>query len=86
MGHIVLGIIMASLIGISNLCKVGCKVIFDNKKCEVLYKDNIILRRYKDPTTNLWTLPLTTKEIAKTTPEEVSISPNSARMILIHHV
>ncbi len=59
MGHIVLGITMAFLIGIRILCKVGCKVTFDDKKCEVVYKDNIILRGYKDPTTDLWTLPLT---------------------------
>jgi hypothetical protein len=77
---------MASLIGIRILCKAGCKVIFDNKKCKVLNKDNIILCGYKDPTTNLWTLPLTTKEIAKTTPEVTLISPNSAHIMLSHHV
>ncbi len=86
MGHIVLGITMASLIGIRILCKAGCKVTFDNKKCEVLYKDNIILCGYKDPTTNLWTLPLTPNKIVKTTPVEVLISPNSAHMALSHHV
>jgi hypothetical protein len=67
MGHIVPGITMASLIGIRILCKVGCKVTFDEEKCEVLHKDNIILLGYKDPTTDLWTLPLTPDKIAKTT-------------------
>ena len=57
-GHIVPGITMASLIGIRILCKAGCKVVFDDKKCEVIYKNNIILRGYKDPTTDLWTLPI----------------------------
>jgi hypothetical protein len=52
-GHIVPGITIASLIGIQILCKAGCKVVFDNKKCEVIYKTNIILRGYKDPTTDL---------------------------------
>jgi hypothetical protein len=77
---------MASLIGIRILCKAGCKVTFDDKKCEVVYKDNIILRGYKDPTTDLWTLPLTPGKIAKTTPVEVLISHNSAHMMLNHHV
>jgi hypothetical protein len=85
-GPIVPGITMASLIGIRILCKVGCKVTLDNKKCEVLYKDNIVLCGYIDPTTNLWTLLLTPNKIAKTTLVEVLISPNSARMMLSHHV
>jgi hypothetical protein len=55
-------------------------------KSEVIYKGNIILRSYKDPTTNLWTLPLTPNKIAKTTLVEVLISPNSAHMMLSHHV
>jgi hypothetical protein len=78
MGHIVPGITMASLIGIRILCKAGCKVTFDNKKCEVAYKNTIILCRYKDPTTDLWTLPLTFDKITMTNPVEVTISPNSA--------
>ncbi len=45
-GHIVLGITMASLIGIRILCKAGCKVVFNNEKCEVFYDNDIILRRF----------------------------------------
>jgi hypothetical protein len=78
LGHIVPGITMASLIGIRILCKARCKVTFDNKKCEVIHKNTIILRGYKDPTTDLWTLPLTLDKIAKTTLVKVTISPNSA--------
>jgi hypothetical protein len=44
MGHIVPGITMASVIGIRILCKVGCKVTFNDKKCEEVYKNTIILR------------------------------------------
>jgi hypothetical protein len=69
---------MASLIGIRIICKAGCEVTFDDKKCEVVFKNTIILRGYKDPTTDLWTLPLTLNKIAKTTLVEVMISPNSA--------
>jgi hypothetical protein len=69
---------MASLIGIRILYKAGCKVTFDNKKCEVVYKNTIILRGYKDSTMDLCTLPLTLDKITKTTLVNVTISPNSA--------
>ena len=52
-GHIVPGITMPSLIGIRILCKAGCKVVFDNEKCKVFYNNDIILRGFKDPTTDL---------------------------------
>jgi hypothetical protein len=42
-GHIIPDLKIASLIGIRPLCKVGCKVVFDNEKCDVAYKGNIIL-------------------------------------------
>ena len=54
---------MASLIGIRILCKVGCKVIFTNTTCYVKYNGKIILRGTKDPSTDLWVLPLTPKAI-----------------------
>jgi hypothetical protein len=60
-GHIVPSLTIASLIGIKPLCKAGCKVIFDNKKCEVMFKGVVILRGFKDPSTDLWTLPIPTK-------------------------
>jgi hypothetical protein len=58
-GHIVPDLALALLVSIHPLCKVGCQVIFDNNKCDVEYNRNIISRGYKDPSTNLWTLPLT---------------------------
>jgi len=85
-GHIVPGITMASLIGTRILCKAGCKVVFDDEKCEVFYKNNIILRGYKDPTTDLWTLPIFNNEVAKTTPESILVRPQRAHMMLSHHV
>jgi len=77
---------MPSLIGIHILCKVGCKVVFDNEKCEVFYKNKIILRGYNDPTTDLWTLPIFNDKIAKTTPESILVCPQRAHMMLSHHV
>ena len=86
-GHIVPGITMASLIGIRILCKAGCKVVFDDEKCVVFYKNNIILRGCKDPTTDLWTLPIFDEaEVAKTTPESSLVRPQRAHMMLSHHV
>jgi hypothetical protein len=39
----------------------GCKFIFDNKKCNVLFNGVVILQGFKDPSINLWTLPIPTK-------------------------
>jgi hypothetical protein len=55
-GHIVPALNVASLIGIRPLCKVGCIVTFDDTKCDVIYNDKVILRGYKNKSTNLWTL------------------------------
>ncbi len=66
-GHIIPALKTASLIGIRPLCKVGCKVVFDNVKCDVVYKGWFILQGYKDPSTDLWTLPIT-MEGMRTTP------------------
>ena len=52
--HGVPGVSMASLLGILILCKAGCSVIFTDNKCVVKYQG-----RVKDPTTDIWTLPLT---------------------------
>ena len=61
MGHIVPSLTVALLIGIRPLCKAGCKVIFDDKKCEVVFDNKVILRGHKDPSTDLWTLPINKK-------------------------
>jgi hypothetical protein len=54
---------MASLFGIRVLCNVGCTVTFDTEKCVVKYIKKVILRGYKDPSTDLWTLPLTPEQV-----------------------
>ncbi len=56
--HIIPEMKMASLLGIRILCKAGCKVIFDDEKCRVNFRGNTILTGYKDPASNLWTLPI----------------------------
>jgi hypothetical protein len=65
-GHIVPGLSMASLMGIRVLCKAGCEVIFTDTKCEVKYPNKVILNGIKDPTTDLWTLPITPTAINET--------------------
>ena len=57
-GHIVPEMTMASLLGIRVLCKAGCKVVFTDAMCQVIYKGKVILTGYKDPKSNLWTLPI----------------------------
>jgi hypothetical protein len=85
MGHIVPNLSIASLFGIRVLCKAGCKVVFDNDKCDVYVKDKLILRGYKDPSTNLWTLPITPGKVW-TTPGTTATSPHAkdaSRMVCI---
>ncbi len=61
--HIIPALAIALLVVIHSLCKVGCCVIFDNDKCEVEFDFKCILRGYKDPSTDLWTLPNTPNRI-----------------------
>ena len=42
-GHIVPSLKVALLIGICPLCKAGCKVLFDNEKCDVIFINKVIL-------------------------------------------
>ncbi len=42
MGHILPSLKVASLIEIRPLCKAGCKVVFDNEKCEVIFNNKVI--------------------------------------------
>jgi hypothetical protein len=71
-GHIIPELKIASLMGIRPLCKVGCKVIFDDKTCHVVYNEKVILRGYKDPATDLWTLPIP-KAGMLTTPSQINL-------------
>ncbi len=57
-GHIVPELSIASLFGIRVLTEAGCTVKFDIEKCVVKYNGKIILTGMKDPTTDLWTLPI----------------------------
>ncbi len=84
-GHIVPNLAIASLLGIRVLCKAGCKVVFDNDKCNVYFKDKLILRGYKDPSTDLWTQPITPGKVW-TTPATTAKSPHTedaSRMVCI---
>ncbi len=70
-GHIVPGLSMASLMGIRVLCKAGCKVFSTDMTCEVKYQNKVILTGIKDPTTDLWTLPITPMAINATRRQEL---------------
>jgi hypothetical protein len=59
-GHVVPKLTIALLIGIRVLCDAGCKVLFTKNKCNVWYNGKIILCGNKDPSTDLWTLPINT--------------------------
>ncbi len=54
---------MASLVGIRILCKLGCTVVFTDAACYVFYQEQLILTGHKDPSTDLWVLPITPEAI-----------------------
>ena len=58
-GHIVPDLTVASLVGIRILCKMGCTVLFTDTVCYVKYQGKVILMGYKDPSTDLWVVPIT---------------------------
>ena len=66
-GHIVPELSIASLFGIRVLTAAGCTVKFDIEKCVVKYNGKNILTGMKDPTTDLWTLPIV-GSVGKTSP------------------
>jgi hypothetical protein len=61
-GHIVPELSIPSLFGICVLTEAGCTVKFDIEKCVVKYNGKIILIGMKNPTTDLWTLPIISPE------------------------
>jgi hypothetical protein len=73
LGYNVPSLSIALLIGIWLLCQAGCKVIFDDRKCDVVFSGVVILRGYKDLSTDLWTLPIPTTKVC-TAPEPSILS------------
>jgi hypothetical protein len=76
-GHIVPNLAIASLFGIRVFCKAGCTVTFNDDKCNIYFKNKLILQGYKDLSTDLWTLPITLKKVW-TTPGTTTRSPHAA--------
>ncbi len=60
-GHIIPELTILSLFDICVVAKVGCKVTFNKCTVVVTYNGNVILTGGKDPTTNLWALPMGTQ-------------------------
>jgi hypothetical protein len=86
-GHIVPKLTIALLIGIRVLCDAGCTMVFTKAKFVVIYNGKIILRGYKDPSTDLWTLPIDataedTKGKVGTPHKTTSVIDNSERIDL----
>jgi hypothetical protein len=75
-GHIILDLSIALLFGIRILTEAGCDVTFTKGDCIVKYNGQIILRGEKDPTMDLWTLPLGSHDM--TSQHATSTLPSAA--------
>jgi hypothetical protein len=75
---------MASLLGIQVLCIAGCIVVFDDKTCHAYFKGKLILTGYKDPTSNLWMLPISQEELWTTLASNL-VAPCEHKILLSHH-
>ena len=56
--HIVPGLAHSSLISLRVLCAEGCEVEMDNNHCYIKYEGKVIWVGIKEPSTDLWILPL----------------------------
>jgi hypothetical protein len=56
--HILPGLASHSLLSIAKFCDHGCIVQFSRDRCRILKHNNVLLEGPRDPTTNLWLLPL----------------------------
>ena len=56
--HIVPKLAHTSLVSIKMLCDAGCRVTYDNNTVNVFYKNIIIWKGHREPSTGLWVLPL----------------------------
>ena len=65
--HIVPGLAHSSLVSIKMLCDAGCKVEYDDEECTVRYGNSVVWEGVREPSTELWVLPLTGARPAATT-------------------
>ena len=56
--HFFPGLKSHSLISISQLCDAGCQAHFDKHFVRIVFKNEVILKGSRDPTTKLWMLPI----------------------------
>ena len=56
--HIIPKLKQQSLLSIVKICKAGCKIIFQQKICIVLFNNKVLMYGTICPRTNLWLVPL----------------------------
>ena len=56
--HIVPGLAHTSLVSIKVLCDAGCEVNYNGMNCLVYYKNKLVWKGSREPSTKLWVLPL----------------------------
>jgi hypothetical protein len=82
-GHIISNLSTALLFGIGVLTEAGCKVNFDQHTCKIGYNSKVISTGMKDPSTDLWPLPLGTPSM--TSQHVTNVLPLAAPVITNAH-
>jgi hypothetical protein len=60
--HIVPGLAHTSLVSIKMLCDAGCILTYDKNACKVYFKNKVMWRGVREPSTGLWILNITTPD------------------------
>ena len=82
--HIVPGLAHTSLLSTAKFCDAGYTVTFDATSCQVRDGPTVVLQGQRDPSTTLWSLPLsTTTHFVSPKPTIIKHSP--VRMQCPHH-
>ena len=57
-------------------CDAGCKVVFEQHKCRVIYEGRVVLVGTHSPTTGLWHLPINPVKSDEAPAMDLQLLPN----------
>ena len=70
------GLSHSSLILTRKFCDAGCKVVFEQHECRVIYEERVVLVGARNPTTGLWHLPINPATSDEAPAMDLQLLPN----------